>query len=88
MAISWNHLILRFPRLLPQTRNDNQLGYLFLAEGHAVRALIHGGVAFVGANQDSVQSAVVGILAVVSTLLHGAFNALVCFAIHCLILLF
>ena len=63
-------------------------GYLFLAEGHTVGALIHGGVAFVGADQDAVQSAVVGILAVVSALMNGAFNTLVCFTIHVSFLLF
>ena len=61
---------------------------LFLAEGHAVGALIHGGVAFMSAYQNTVESAVVSILAVVSALVNGAFDTLVCFAIHCLILLF
>ena len=53
-----------------------------LAEGHAVGALIHGGITLVGAYQNAIQSAVVSILTVVSTLMHGAFNALVCLAIH------
>jgi len=61
---------------------------LLFAEGHAVSALVHGGITLVGANQNAVQSAVVGVLAVVSTLMHGAFDALVCFAIHSEFLLF
>ena len=61
---------------------------LLLAEGLAVSALVHGGVALVGADQNTVQSAEVCILAVVSALLNGALNALVCFAIHNQFLLF
>ena len=61
---------------------------LFLTEGHTVGTLVHSGITFVSADQNTVQSAVVCILAVVSALVNGAFNALVCFAIHCLILLF
>ena len=60
---------------------------LFLAEGHAVGTLIHGGVAFVSAYQNTVQSAVVSVLAVVSALMNSTFNALVCFTIHFLFLL-
>ena len=41
-----------------------------------------------GADQDTVQSAVVDILTVVSALMNGAFNALVCFRIHFQFLLF
>ena len=55
---------------------------LLSAEGHTVGALVHGGVTFVSADQDTVQSAVVCILAVVSALMNGAFNALICLAIH------
>ena len=35
-----------------------------------------------GTNQDAVQGAVVGIAAVVCALMHGAFNTLICIAIH------
>ena len=55
---------------------------LFLAEGHAVGALIHGGIAFVGADHNAIQCAVIFVLAVVCALMNGAFNALVCFAVH------
>ena len=61
---------------------------LLLAEGLAVGALVHGGVALVGTYQDAVQGAVVAVGAVVSALLNGAFNALICLTIHCQFLLF
>ena len=61
---------------------------LFLAEGHAVSALIHRGVALVGADQNAVQRTVVGIAAMMCALLDGAFDALVCIGIHSLFLLF
>ena len=63
-------------------------GTLLLAEGLAVGALVHGGVALVGTYQDAVQGAVVAVGAVVSALLNGAFNALVCLTIHSRFLLF
>ena len=55
---------------------------LLSAEGHAICALIHGGVALMGTYQNAVQSAVIGILTVVSALMNSTLNALVCFAIH------
>ena len=61
---------------------------LLLAEGLAVGALVHGGVTLVGSDQNTVQSTVVCITAVVCALLNGAFDALVCFTIHCQFLLF
>ncbi len=61
---------------------------LLLSEGLAVSALIHSGVTLVGAYQNAVQSALVGILTVVSALMNGTFNALVCLAIHNQFLLF
>ena len=61
---------------------------LFLAEGLAVSALVHGGITFVSANQDTIQSAVVGAAAVICALLNGAFNALVSLTIHFEFLLF
>jgi len=61
---------------------------LLLAEGFAVGALIHGGVAFVGAHQDPVQRAVVLVLTVVCALMDGAFDALVGIAVHGIRLLF
>ena len=61
---------------------------LFLAEGLAVGALVHGRVCLMGANQDLVQRAVVLTVTVVSTGLYGALNALVCVAVHECFLLF
>ena len=58
-----------------------------LTEGLAVGALIHGGVYFVGAHQNAVQRAVVLVFAVMSTLVHGAFDALIGMTIHCFFLL-
>ena len=61
---------------------------LFLAEGLAIGALVHSGVGLVGAHQDLLQRAVVGIVAVVSALLDGALDALVGVAVHGIDLLF
>ena len=55
---------------------------LLLAEGHAVGALVHGGIHLMGANQNLVQGAVVLMAAMVGTLLDGAFDALVCVTVH------
>ena len=55
---------------------------LLFAEGFAVGALIHGRILLMGAHQDSIQGAVVFGIAVVSALLNGAFDALICVAIH------
>jgi hypothetical protein len=55
---------------------------LLLAEGLAVGALVHGRVSFVSAYQDAVQRAEVLVLAVVSALLDGAFDALVGMIVH------
>jgi hypothetical protein len=62
---------------------------LLLPEGLAVGALIHCRILFVRANQNAVQGAVVFGIAVISALLNGAFDALVCLAVHrCFLLLF
>ena len=55
---------------------------LFLAEGLAVGALIHGGIAFMGTYQNAVQSAVIAVGAVIGTLMHGTLDALVGVAVH------
>ena len=55
---------------------------LLLAEGHAVGALVHGGIHLVGTHQDLVQGAVVLVLTMMGTLLDGTFDALVCMTIH------
>ena len=62
-------------RLLPRIK-------LLLAEGLAVGALVFGGVHLVGTHQDPVQGAVVLVLTVISTLLDGTFDTLVCVTIH------
>ena len=55
---------------------------LSLAERLAVGALVHGGIGLMGTHQDLIQRAVVLILTVISAGLDGAFNALVCMAVH------
>lgn len=60
---------------------------LLLAERLAVCALVNGGVLLMGAHQDTVQRAVIFRIAVISTLLDGTFDALVCFAAHVVFLL-
>ena len=81
MAISCYNVVKRGALFAP-------LLSLLLAEGLAVGALVHSGVALVGAHQNAVQSAVICVGAVVGALLNGAFNALVSLAIHSLFLLF
>ena len=63
-------------------------GFSLLAEGLAVGALIHSGIGLMGADQDPLQGAEVCILAVMGALCDGAFNALVCMAVHEFDLLF
>ena len=58
------------------------VGDLLLAEGHAVGALILGGVLLMGANLNALQRAVIGIAAVVSALGNGTFDALVGVTVH------
>ena len=60
---------------------------LLLAEGLTVGALVLGGVHFVGTHKDPVQRTVVLILAVIGTLLDGAFDALVGMTVHGIFLL-
>ena len=55
---------------------------LLLAEGHAVSALVHAGVGFVGAYQNALQRAEVGLIAMMGALLYGAFDALICVTVH------
>ena len=55
-----------------------------LPEGLAVGALVHSGVGLMGANQNPLQGAVIGILAMMGTLLNSTLNRLVCMAIHSL----
>ena len=55
---------------------------LLLPEGLAVGALVHSRIHFMGADKDPIQGAVVGVIAVISAGLDGAFDALVCMTIH------
>ena len=55
---------------------------LFHIEGLTVGALIHSGIALVGADKDFIQHAVV-VVGVMTAACHGAFNASVTFTIHC-----
>ena len=75
------------PSTVPVKRKSRQhplprSARLLLPEGHAVGALIHGGVAFVGAHQDPVQRTEILVLAVISALMDGALDALVGIAVH------
>ena len=71
----------RFPqnRANPYAHPPNAAAcFLLLAVGHAVGALIHGGVAFMGADQNLLQRAVVGGIAMMDALGNSTFNVLVC----------
>ena len=63
-------------------------GKLFLAEGHTVGTLVHCRVRLVSADHDLVQRTVVGTVAVMGTLGHSTFDALIRIAVHCIFLLF
>ena len=56
--------------------------FLLPAEGLAVSALILSRIHFMGAHQNAVQGAIVLAVAVVCTLLNGAFDALICMTVH------
>ena len=62
--------------------------FLLLAEGHTVGALVHSGICLVGAYQNALQGAVICLVTVMGALLYGAFDALVCIAVHSRFLLF
>lgn len=55
---------------------------LLSLKGLAVGALVLAGVCLMGTNQDAVQRAVVLVLAMVSTLLNGAFDAFIGMTVH------
>ena len=57
-------------------------------EGRAIGAGNLGGVLLVSHHANGVQGAVILILTMMLALLDGAFNALVCVAVHSLLLLF
>ena len=55
---------------------------LLARKGKTVGALIHSGIALMCANFDLVQRAVVLQIAMMGALTDGAFNCLVCIAVH------
>ena len=58
---------------------------LLLTERLAIGALIHSRICLMGAYQNPVQRAEIGILTVILALLNGTLNALVCMGIHSLL---
>ena len=72
---------------MPSRKNCGSTGrrssvFLLCPEGLTVGALVHGGMILVGTHQDAVQRAVVLGVAVIGAGLNGAFDALVCMAVH------
>ena len=63
------------------------LRFSLLTEGFAVSTLVSSGIGLMGTNQDPLQAAEVCVLAVMGALLNGTLNALVCMAIHGVLLL-
>lgn len=61
---------------------------LLLAEGLAVGTRIDGGIHLVRADEDLVKGAVIGAVTVMCALGDGAFDTLVCVAVHNVFLLF
>jgi len=55
---------------------------LLFPEGHAVGALVLGGIALVGTHLDALQRTVIIGVAVIGALLDGAGDALVCIVVH------
>ena len=62
--------------------------FSLLAERLTVGAGFHGGICLMGAHHDSLQRAIVGIIAMVCALLDSTLDALVCMAAHSQFLLF
>lgn len=62
-------------------RMNSLLTVLLRNKRLTVCALAHGGIGFMGSNRDTIQRAIVLVIAVVLTLFHDAFNALVCLAL-------
>ena len=67
---------------LKMRRHKPPLQRLLLAEGLAVSTLIHSGVGLVGTYHNSLQGAVVCILAMMGALSDSTLDALVCMAAH------
>jgi len=85
--MSLQHIFTFFCKIFDRGKTVAAVVGLLLSEGLAVGALIHGGVALVGANQNAIQGAVVCLITVMSTLLNGTFNALICVTVHIILLL-
>ena len=84
------YIILLFPLFVKKRKATAvavALEGLLLAERLAVGALIHGGIQLVGAHQNPIQGAVIFGIAVIGTLLDGAFDALIGLAAHGVFLL-
>ena len=60
---------------------------LLLAERLAISALINSRILFMSAHQNPIQRAVVLRVTVISALLNGAFDTLICLVVHDIILL-
>ena len=56
--------------------------FLLFTEGHAISALIHGRICFMGSNKDSVQRAIIRLITMVCTLSYGTLNALISVTVH------
>ena len=58
------------------------IDFLLSPERLAVGALVHSRISLVSTNQNALQRAVVGLVAMVSALLNGTFDGLVCIFVH------
>ena len=88
ISVYFSHIITVLPLTVKGQDKENAaaiaaaLESLLLAEGLAVGTLILSGVGFMGAHQNAIQRAVVLAVAVVCARLNGAFDALICIAVH------
>ena len=76
------HRVSRAVKKKDVRRHSPPLGCLLLSVGLTVSTLVLSGVCLVGTHQDPVQRAVILGIAVISTLLDGALDALVCMTVH------
>ena len=80
--------LLMIPRIRSSSRGKIRrrlppyLPFSLCPEGLAVGALIYSGVCLMGADQNAVQRAEVGILAMMLALLNSTLNAFICMTIH------
>ena len=88
-AYHGNNILFSVPRQAEKRKGTAGVPFqaapgLLSAEGFAVGALIHGGIALMGAHQNLFQGAVVLALAVVGALAHSAFHTFVGMTVHIL----